>query len=247
MEVNLISLRSLKITKLLTAITLFLVVASVLGQLAKLFLGYKTLKGLVPLFNLNGEQNIPTVFSALLLFFASGLLLVIGVLNKKFSKPDITKWFILSLALLMMGFDEICSIHEKLTSPFRALLGNHNLGIFYFAWVIPGLVIIGLAGLFFFKFFLRLPKNTQLTLLISVTMYFSGAIGVELIGGAYSEAHGGQNLVYLVLTTVEESLEMFGVVGLIQALLDYIAQGYQDVTFRVLSPSSSQRALANRS
>jgi hypothetical protein len=61
---------------------------------------------------------------------------------------------------------------------------------------------------------------------------FRGGIGCELIGGWFAELHGTANLTYATITTVEESLEMAGVIIFIWALLVYIADNYKEVRFR---------------
>ena len=49
-----------------------------------------------------------------------------------------------------MAFDEGFSVHERLIGPFRGLMSNHDLGVFYYAWVIPGIALVLILGLFFF-------------------------------------------------------------------------------------------------
>ena len=52
---------------------------------------------------------------------------------------------------------------------------------------------------------------------------------MELIGGNYAEIYGRDNLIYIALTTIEESLEMLGVIVFIWALLEYIAATYREI------------------
>jgi hypothetical protein len=44
--------------------------------------------------------------------------------------------------------------------------------------------------------------------------------------------HGLKNLTYVMLTTVEESLEMAGVIVFIWGLLVYLADNHKEVQFR---------------
>jgi glycosyltransferase involved in cell wall biosynthesis len=64
---------------------------------------------------------------------------------------------------------------------------------------------------------LKIEKNV----IIAGLIYVTGAIGIELIGGRYSELYG-YNVTYFVITTLEELLEMVGVVVFIYALTSYI-------------------------
>jgi hypothetical protein len=54
-----ISLSPSAIARMLGAVAIILVLASIGGQYSKFVLGHDYLKGLVPLFQLDNEQNIP--------------------------------------------------------------------------------------------------------------------------------------------------------------------------------------------
>lgn len=200
--------------------------------MARFVLGHESVKGLVPLFNVNGEQNIPTYFSVLLMLFAALLLAIIAVLNRKQRAPHVSKWATLSFGFLFLAYDEAFQVHEQLNSPVASLLGEGSLGVFYFAWVIPGIVGVLAVGLFFLKFLLHLSAKTRLAFLLAAALYLGGAIGVELIGGRYAELHGLKNLTYSMITTVEESLEMAGLIVFIWALLKYCADNHKEMRFR---------------
>lgn len=209
-----------------------LILASIGGQFSRLALGYDYLKGFVPLFNLDAEGNIPTYFSVLLMLFAALLLAVIAVFYRKQKIPHVSKWAILSFGFLSMAFDEAFQVHERLISPFRTLLGDNNLGVFYFAWVIPGIALVIVFGLFFLRFLMHLPSRTRRRFLIAATLYIGGTIGFELIGGRYVELHGARNWMYIMIATVEESLEMVGLIVFIWALLEYCAESFKEVRIR---------------
>ena len=68
---------------------------------------------------------------------------------------------------------------------------------------------------------------------MAATLYIGGVIGMELFGGSFPELHGSRAFFLpLMITTVEESLEMAGVIIFIWALLVYIADTYKEVRFR---------------
>ena len=208
-----------------------LVLASIAGQLSKFLLGHDRVYGLVPLFYVDAEQNIPTFFSALLLFCAALLLMVITVLKKKQKDRDVSKWAILALGFLYMAVDEATSIHEKLIRPARGLLGSGPFGIFHPAWVMPGIAVVFVLTLFFLRFLLRLPAKTRSTFIVAGTLFVVGALCLELVGGHYDQLYG-DNITYRVLAHIEESFEMGGVIVFIYALLKYMADNYKEVRFR---------------
>ena len=218
---------------MLGAMTFLLVLASIGGQVAKFFLGYDKLHGFIYLFDVDRERNIPTYFSMLLMLFAALLLVVITVLNRKQRTPHVSKWSILSFGFLFMAADEGLQIHERLEKPVRMLLGGGDLGIFNFAWVIPGIALVLVLALFFLRFLLHLPAKTRLRFMMAATIYIGGAIGFEMIGGRYTALYGADNFTYrCILVTIEESLEMVGLIVFIWALLDYCADSYKEVLFR---------------
>ena len=70
-------------------------------------------------------------------------------------------------------------------------------------------------------------------MIISAVIFISGALGFELIGGFWYELRGDENIIYAILTTCEESLEMFGVQVFIYALMFYIALELKNLTFKI--------------
>jgi hypothetical protein len=77
------------------------------------------------------------------------------------------------------------------------------------------------------KFLLHLPAKTRLRFLIAATIYLGGAIGVELFGSQHAELYGYENLTYSMIATLEESLEMTGLIVFIWALMNYCFYNYK--------------------
>jgi hypothetical protein len=202
------------------------------GQFSKFMFGHAFLTGFVPLFYVDMEQNIPTLFSVMLILFATLLLAIIAIFNGKQRIADVSKWVILSFGFLLMAFDEAFQFHERLNIPVGTLLGDGSLGVFYFPWVIPGIALVFVLGLFFLRLLLHLPATTRFRFLMAATLYIGGAIGAELIGSRHAELHGYENWTYSMITTFEESLEMAGLILFIWALLKYCADNYKDVLLR---------------
>jgi hypothetical protein len=230
--VNQISINSSYIARILGAVALLLVLANIAGQLTVYLVAHAGVYGFVRLLDIDAENNIPSGFSALLLLIAALLLAIITLLNRKQTGSIVSYWAVLSSGFFFMAADEAWSFHERLIKPVRKLLDFDNFGIFYNAWVIPGITLVFVLALFFLKFMLRLPAKTRIAFLVAATLYLSGAIGIELIGGSYDELHGNLNLTYSMIVTVEESLEMAGVIIFIRALLVYIADNYKELRFR---------------
>ena len=178
------------IVRVLGVIACCLVLASIAGQLTKFLTGHDTVYGLIRLFDLDRENNIPTYFSASLLLLAALLLSIIAALKRKSRDPYALQWTILAFTFAFLAVDEAAGVHELLIRPTVELLGDRTTGIFYFAWVIPGMALTLFLALFFFKFMLHLPVQTRLFFVLAAIVYLEGAIGFELIGGRYAEQHG---------------------------------------------------------
>ena len=218
-------LQPARLTALLGGFFLFLLTCQLGGLVSTYQFDHDFLFGLVPLFNFDEEFNVPTVFSVGLLLMAGVLLAVIAVDGWRAGGRDRFYWLGLSITFLFLSMDELMSIHETLTDPVRQMLGLR--GVLYFSWVIPyGIVVLGL-GAAYATFLLRLPRRTRGFMLASAVLFLGGAIGVEMVGAWYSDlqlAQGGQpkDLIYALIVTCEESLEMTGVILFIHTLLTYI-------------------------
>lgn len=231
-DINTISPNPSAIARALGLVAFFLVLASIGGQLSKFMLEHDYLKGFVPLFNVDNERNIPTFFSVLLMIFAALLLSLIAMLNSKRKAPHVQKWIVLSIGFIFMAYDEAFQVHELLTVPIRNFLGNSDLGVFYYAWVVPAIALIFILALYFLQFLLHLPAKNRFAFLLAATLYLGGCIGFGMIGANYCELHGKDNLTYSMVTAIEESLEMAGLIVFVYALLTYIADNYTALRFR---------------
>jgi len=227
-----INLKPSSIVRILGTIIALLVLASIITQTASLITGHKNIFGLVPLFNLNNEFNFPTYYSALQLIVASFLLMFITAMEKRRKAFYIKYWAFLSIIFLYLSCDELIILHERASIPMRDFLGSH-LSIFNWAWIIPYGILTLILAVVYIKFLFNLPKNTGKTFIIAAVIYVSGAIIFDFIGSYYSKLHPDNNFIYVALTTVEEGLEMTGILVFIYGLLEYIAVNYQEfkITF----------------
>jgi hypothetical protein len=134
-----------------------------------------------------------------------------------------------------MAADEVLSFHERLNIPVRKFLRTEQYGVFYYAWVIPAIIVTFIVVILFYKFLSRLPKKIKIAIIISAVLFLGGAIGFELIGGRFAELNGDDNLTYSMIVTVEESLEMAGVTTFIWTLLTYMDNRYKEVLFQFVN------------
>jgi len=171
----------------------------------------------VRMFDLDMERNIPTVFSSLILA-SSALCFYLLSKTKESKKHKETKyWLGLSGVFLFLSFDEGAKIHEKLGDYTENFV--NATGYLYYPWVLSYGVFVLILVTLYFKFFWKMPKKIFWSFMLSAFVYLSGAVGFELLGANESSAHGTSTVTYSVLYTIEESLEMYGVIYLIWILL----------------------------
>lgn len=227
MKNNTLILSSKLVFRTLLSIACLLVLASIAGQLIKFISGHPNFFGLVDLFNLDNEKNIPTFFSVILLLSCCLLLTLIFFQHLKLDGKPNKYWAVLSVGFFYMSIDEFCSIHENFGRFSSILLGNKSYPLFHYAWVLPGFLIVIFVGLFFQKFLLSLPRTTKINFIIAGLIYVTGIIFLEALNGyyfaLYKDAFGYQNLIYNALVTIEESCEMLGLILFIRALIDYLS------------------------
>lgn len=239
-----ILLQPSRITFILAAVASSLVLLSLTSQFIRYGLGHDYVYGLLPiteqLFHVDLEQNISTLFSVTLLLCSGFLLVLIALLNRQRQDADVSKWVILAGGFFYLATDEGWSLHERLIDPIRGLLGHGDLGIFYFAWIIPAMAGVALLGLLFLGFLSRLPSSTRWAFIIAGSLYLGGAIGIEMLGGRYAELHSFENLTYQLFAHLEESLEMAGVILFIHTLLRYLAEQYPEIRLLAYGLRQSQ-------
>ncbi len=110
-----------------------------------------------------------------------------------------------------MAIDELAAIHERIVDPIRSIF--HTSGFFFYAWVIPGGILVLVLGILFLGWLLRLPPKIRLGLGLSALLYVTGVLLLEAVGGWWASNIGGEDLVHSLIATTEESLEMLGLIA----------------------------------
>jgi hypothetical protein len=209
-----------KIISLLSRLILILVSLSLLGQFYKYFVDSNSFRRVVSLFFVDKEGNIPSFYSALALLFCSLLLAIIAISKKREKDYSVIYWRGLSFIFLYLSIDEAASIHELSMYPFKKALGAQ--GFLYYTWIVPfGLLVLIFIGLYS-KFILSLPKKIKILFIAAGSIFLFGSLGMEAIGGFRADQVGTSNFLYSMIVTLEESLEMIGILVFIYALMQYI-------------------------
>ncbi|MEG4989151.1 hypothetical protein QUB08_25900 [Microcoleus sp. BR0-C5] len=187
-------------------------------------------------FNVDGEGNIPTIYSSLALLFSSLLLGAIAYAKNLDSCRYQNHWKILSFIFLGLSVDEMAQLHEHLIG-LRSVL--NATGVLYFTWIVPIGFLVVIFLLSYSKFVFHLPVATKKLFLAACALYIGGAMGMEMPGGYLASTTGAENVSYVIVTTIEESLEMLGIVVFIHALISYIKTYLGGVSWNIYIPGKN--------
>lgn len=209
-----------RLTQIHVLVIALLALAHFATQWLHLVRGNDTVYGLVEFFDLANEGNLPTFFSTWQLLLCAAVMGVIAIARTQQRDPFRWHWAMLSLLTLYLAVDEAAQIHELLIRPMQELMPRVATGLFYWAWVIPGLAGVVIAALAYLRFtFVALPRDIRWQLIIAASLFVIGAIGVEMFEAAFFQKHGQQNMTYATFVLVEETLELIGELIALNALI----------------------------
>jgi hypothetical protein len=219
---------------------LLLVMAAAIVAVSLVFDILRTVHGDVVgdrLFIVYEEANIASWFTSMLLLVSAQLLAGIAFVRARERQTHVLPWFVLALIFVGMSLEEITDLHVYAMFPLRQAL---NLsGLFYFSWVIVALPVVAVIGAMYVPFLLRLPRQTCRSFILAGALYVGGALGVEMLIGPVWESVGKQHIATLLMSHVEEAMEMIGIVVFISALLGYIASQWAGLRIEPVDPNRS--------
>jgi hypothetical protein len=207
-----------KAARILGIVVLGLSLAHAAGLFSRFVLGHDTVFGLVDLFDLNSEKNLPTFYASASLLLCAGLLSLLA--RMRWPNREWVFWAFLAVVFAFLSYDEAVEIHEGLIQPLQTAWNTS--GYLRYAWIIP----YGIFSLFLLIssiWVLRsLPRRTLVLFILAGGIYVFGAIGFEMISGNQADL-AGKDVVFEIYALLEEVFEMAGIVLFIYALLDTIA------------------------
>jgi len=106
-------------------------------------------------------------------------------------------------------------------------------GVFRNLWVIPAGLIALVVGLSYLRFLVHLPSRTRALFVASGVAFVTAAVGMEMVGASYSAAGGRYKPGFMVLVTIEETLEMASIALFLYAVLTYAGTTLRTVLIRI--------------
>jgi hypothetical protein len=215
----------------LVAIIAVLLLADLGGQIATYRYGHPGVLGLVSLFDLDSETNIPTWYSSSALLMCGVALALIAAVKRRQEDRFSTHWTVLALGFVYLSADETAGIHEVIGPMFGGAgrwLTQHAsqrfayLGAFpVYTWVLPATVAVLLVGLWYVKFLLALPRRFGTLFFLSAVIFLGGSMGMEVVGARHVLYYGQHNPTYGAMVALEETMEMSGIAVFLVSLLAY--------------------------
>jgi hypothetical protein len=186
-------------------------------------------------FLFDGEANLPTLFSVSLLAGNAALAALNGLVAHRTGGRWRLHWIALAVILALLAFDEAAALHERLGVVGRMVV--EPAGILFFAWVVPGAAIALAVAIGFLRFVLALDPALRGQVMLAGALYLGGALGVELWGASHASVHGMRNDGFMLICTVEETLEMLGQIVLAHALMQSLARPDGRIGFEIDRPA----------
>jgi hypothetical protein len=171
-------------------------------------------------FDLAFEPSVPNWYSSCSLLACAILLAVIARAKARSSDRWFWHWLVLAALFVCLSIDEGVRFHEMMHTVIASRVETH--GLLYFPWVIPALIFAAVVGLYYLPFLIRLDRHTAVLFAVAGATYVMGAVGMDMIGGIIVEAYGMESIHHSFAQTVEELLEMVGVLVFLYALMDHI-------------------------
>lgn len=168
------------------------------------------------IFDLDEEESFGTWFSSGILALAAALLLHQARVLRDEGKAWRRWWQVLGIGFCVLSIDEVVGIHEYVNTLLEGT-----------PWTVIGFAIFVLVALVYLPFLWHHRWRTPLLFALAGMIYGGGAVGVEHFTD--SEVN---SLHYNMWTTLEEGMEMLGVILFIYAMLDHM-RGAADRVVRV--------------
>jgi hypothetical protein len=174
-------------------------------------------------FDVGNEQTVAAWFSSVLLLLCGLGLLHIGTLKRRLAEPYAMHWLFLGFLFLALSMDESVGFHESLIDPMQALFQTG--GVFHYAWIIPAIAGVLVVGAAYVGFVFHLEPQYRNLIILSGVVFLTGAVGFEMMEGAFASFYTEHLLIYETAVHVEDTLEFGGVLLFLHTVLRY-AQSY---------------------
>jgi hypothetical protein len=238
-NVTAITMSPRRVALFFAIVVLSLSIIHAAGQFSRFFLDDGYLHGIVPMFTFGAEHNVPAYYSALAIFFCALLLAIIAIGERARAGSGAGYWWGLAAIFLYLSFDEALALHERMVAPTQMLLGVSADR--YFVWLLPYALVMLVIAIPYARFVLWLPVRTRRRFVLAGIVFLSGAVGLEIVGGLVHESLGQEGVTFVILESLEDLLEMVGIVIFIYALMCHIVARHGELRLLVAANPRQRR------
>jgi hypothetical protein len=178
----------------------------------------KHIRYLQDLFDVNREANLPTWWSSTQLLIAAGFAVLIAM-RHRFERRPAWGWWMISAILVYLSIDEGAAVHDKWGIIADRLFGEFDM---IYSWTVLALFVVVAVAVVLSPFVLKLPRRrTVVRLFACGGLFLFAVLGLETVSGLVRSVLGAEyawSRERLLLTHIEETLELLAVSGLIITL-----------------------------
>jgi hypothetical protein len=236
-------IRAKTVARVLVGVVLLITLASLAVRFLQ-YIGIGQEFFVLSLFDVGEENNLPTWYSSIQLQLSSVLLATIAIAKRKRGDRYTLHWAVLSFVFLGLSLDEVVTLHEEASgkgSSFAHDLLGLDSGFFYYSWVIYGTVFVLAFVLAYLPFLVHLPGETRRLFVLAGVLFVLGVLGAEMVSARMVSSYGIESwrsmgglpkIAVGLMVSLEELLEMLGIVVFIYALLSYMSSHLTEATLR---------------
>jgi hypothetical protein len=210
------------ITRSLVMITIILLIINIIA-IHSLFFANNSFP-FASVFYFDRRWNLPFLFTMCMLVFC--LYLVYRIASRKRDEaPELEFWKILGFLFLFFAVDKSFNLHYKFKMMTFGTVASYNeTSPSHYIWVLPYLLIAGFLVLRLRKRSVHLEPLLNRQLIFAAIVFGSGAIIMEFAGTFYGVVVKGADVYILGIKTLEELLQMIGLIMFTNALGNYYHQ-----------------------
>lgn len=181
-------------------------------------------------FALDAERNLGAWYSSALMVLIAACAMVNWHKDRMRDGLISYSWVFIAVVFFLMSIDETVGFHETVDVPLRTHFAL--TGLFYNPWVFFGAAFV--AGFFalLVPFLFDLPRHIATLFVISGAIYVGGALGMEPLDAFFEHGFGEGHPFHVIVTCVEEAMEMFGLTLFLHANFIFMAEARTNVLVR---------------
>jgi hypothetical protein len=167
--------------------------------------------------DVNGEGNLPSWFSVLLLGATALLLFAVSHLRRGRGLDAAVAWSLLGWFVVAMSLDEMTSIHEAVGGQIDERVWIPVIA--GYGWILPGAVVAAGGAFVGWRALRSLPPHTRRALAAGAAVFVAGALALEVVEAVLTDETGRFGAGPKLVTGAQELLEMLGTVIVLRVLL----------------------------